>query len=372
MSESAKRKSRKPAEPLYQVLKRDIEEMIRKGRLKPGERVPSESELIARYRVSNTTARRCLDELQAAGWLERKRGKGTFVSRLANVLHRDRVALVIKDILSLAHPFLGTVAGTLERTLEQAGIHVFIVRANPSNQPLNEGLHLSDLLMHEDCHHAIILSNLPLRTLEPLVEQGIKCLGVNVLYLDERIPYIANDFKASKQVCFEELAARGHRRIAVLVEEPSLAEFGVLNSTALVLRAYSDARNRFPELEPQPLVCEIGSIENLAPKLREIMGSGNPPTALACWDELAALDVIRCLSDLSLRVPADVSVVGSKLLPCSHVACVEQPLEQMATLAAEAMLEWMKGNSPQNTLLAPVKFLPRETICAAPVATLIS
>jgi len=351
---------------MYQVLKQDLEEMIRKGDLLPGEKVPSESELIARYKVSNTTARRCLDELQAAGWLERKRGKGTFVSRMATRLHRERVALVVKDFLSLAHPFLATVVGTLEHAFESAGVHVVIVRAKPSADLEEEGQHLADVLEHENCRHAVILSNLPLRMLFPLLERNVCCLGVNTRYLDDRIPHVATDFAATRKTSFMELASRGHKHIAVLAEEPAMADLGVMNSSSMIEIAYDGVRRIFSDLDEHPLLRMVGEGNSLSQIVDDLMNGDPVPTAFVCWDELNALDLIRCLSDRSIRVPQDVSVIGSKLLPVSPVACVDQPLELMARQAVEAMMSWMQGVKPSNRLLGPVGFLPRETISDAP------
>jgi GntR family transcriptional regulator len=42
-------------------------------------KIPSENEIIKKYRVSNTTARRSLQEIEAAGWGTRIKGRGTFV-----------------------------------------------------------------------------------------------------------------------------------------------------------------------------------------------------------------------------------------------------------------------------------------------------
>ncbi len=44
-----------------------------------GAMVPSENDIIAKYKVSNTTARKTLHELEKAGWVTRIKGKGTFV-----------------------------------------------------------------------------------------------------------------------------------------------------------------------------------------------------------------------------------------------------------------------------------------------------
>ncbi len=53
--------------------------MIQQGKIVPGALVLSENEIIEKYKVSNTTARKTLHELEKAGWVTRIKGKGTFV-----------------------------------------------------------------------------------------------------------------------------------------------------------------------------------------------------------------------------------------------------------------------------------------------------
>ena len=50
------------------------------GEWKPGEAIPSELELAARFKVSQGTVRKAIDELAAEGLLVRRQGKGTFVA----------------------------------------------------------------------------------------------------------------------------------------------------------------------------------------------------------------------------------------------------------------------------------------------------
>ena len=65
--------------PKYYQISRQIIAAIRSGRLKPGMQIFSENEIIRKYGVSNTTARRSLQEIERAGWGIRIKGKGTFV-----------------------------------------------------------------------------------------------------------------------------------------------------------------------------------------------------------------------------------------------------------------------------------------------------
>ena len=66
--------------PLYQQIKTLITQGLESGEWKPGEMIPSEVELAARYKVSQGTVRKAIDELAADNLLVRRQGKGTFVA----------------------------------------------------------------------------------------------------------------------------------------------------------------------------------------------------------------------------------------------------------------------------------------------------
>jgi GntR family transcriptional regulator len=53
---------------------------LQAGEWKPGEAIPSEMELAARFRVSQGTVRKAIDELAAGNLVVRRQGKGTFVA----------------------------------------------------------------------------------------------------------------------------------------------------------------------------------------------------------------------------------------------------------------------------------------------------
>lgn len=66
--------------PLYQQIKALILQSLQSGEWKPGEMIPSEMELAARYRVSQGTVRKAIDELAGDNLVARRQGKGTFVT----------------------------------------------------------------------------------------------------------------------------------------------------------------------------------------------------------------------------------------------------------------------------------------------------
>ncbi|MES2879496.1 MAG: GntR family transcriptional regulator [Pseudomonadota bacterium] len=83
--------------PLYQQIKGLILNSLRLGEWKPGEAIPSEMELAARFRVSQGTVRKAIDELAAENLLVRRQGKGTFVATHAEQHVQFRFLKLVPD-----------------------------------------------------------------------------------------------------------------------------------------------------------------------------------------------------------------------------------------------------------------------------------
>lgn len=66
--------------PLYLQIKALVEKSLEDGEWRPGEPIPSETELAARYAVSQGTVRKAVDALASANLVVRRQGKGTFVA----------------------------------------------------------------------------------------------------------------------------------------------------------------------------------------------------------------------------------------------------------------------------------------------------
>lgn len=66
--------------PLYRQIKGLLTRGLKSGEWRPGEPIPSEVELAARYGVSQGTVRKAVDELAAENLLVRRQGRGTFVA----------------------------------------------------------------------------------------------------------------------------------------------------------------------------------------------------------------------------------------------------------------------------------------------------
>jgi len=92
MAERA-RKSRPGALPRYTQIRRALESAIMSGDWPPGHRIPSEQQLLTRYRCSRMTVNKALSALTESGLIVRRRRSGSFVAMPA-----ERSVLQIHDI----------------------------------------------------------------------------------------------------------------------------------------------------------------------------------------------------------------------------------------------------------------------------------
>jgi GntR family transcriptional regulator, transcriptional repressor for pyruvate dehydrogenase complex len=82
-----------------------LEADMREGRLSPGDKLPTESALMARFQVSRTVVREAISHLQAAGRVETRHGIGTFAIALREAEPTFRIApedfATVSDVISL-------------------------------------------------------------------------------------------------------------------------------------------------------------------------------------------------------------------------------------------------------------------------------
>ena len=83
--------------PLYRQIAALITRNLQAGEWQPGQAIPSEQELAARYKVSQGTVRKAVNELAASNLLVRRQGKGTYVATHAEETTQFRFLRLTPD-----------------------------------------------------------------------------------------------------------------------------------------------------------------------------------------------------------------------------------------------------------------------------------
>ena len=110
--------------PIYRQIMRQITEAIAGGRLKAGDKLASHRELSEQLVVAPLTVKKAYDELEALGYLETQRGRGTFVSERLPKPDRARqgeqIQEAARNLLSQAY-LAGLEYSDVLKVLEKAG-----------------------------------------------------------------------------------------------------------------------------------------------------------------------------------------------------------------------------------------------------------
>lgn len=113
---------------IYEEIIEQIRELVTRGELKPGDRLPSERDLVERLKVSRASIREALSALEMMGLLEVRSGEGTFVRKLKP----ESVVAPLAWMLSMEK---GTVLEILEvrKILEVQAVRLAAERAQQSD-----------------------------------------------------------------------------------------------------------------------------------------------------------------------------------------------------------------------------------------------
>ncbi|WP_370331260.1 GntR family transcriptional regulator [Mycolicibacterium hippocampi] len=103
------------AEPAYRLLREQLRDEIGAGRYPHGVRLPTESELVARHRLSRQTVRRAFQDLVAEGVVYRVPGRGTYARESGRYL---RQLGSIEDLMNLSQDTTMEVVRGLTRRVD--------------------------------------------------------------------------------------------------------------------------------------------------------------------------------------------------------------------------------------------------------------
>jgi DNA-binding LacI/PurR family transcriptional regulator len=354
--------------PKYQQVYSALWREIQSGRLKRGDRLPSEADLERRFETSRITVGRAMRDLQIAGLVERRAGSGTYVKapRSAGVLS---FGLLIPDLgeTEIFEPICqGMMASPLAR--EHALVWGSLTSAGQSkgdwawqlcSQYIDRGV------------SGVFFA--PLELLQPTddvnvrIAEAFDAARIPLVLLDRTVaPYpqrghhdlVGIDNRRAGYVITEHLLRMGTRRIAFVAQPTAAATVAAREAGYREALYVNDApvdRSLVHHLDPEE-----------ASEVRAMMESGRPE-GIVCANDRTAARLMRTLGRLDYHVPRDVRLVGiddveyASLLPVP-LTTLRQPTRQIGDAALTAMLERVaRRDLPARDILLHAELIVRES-----------
>lgn len=339
----------KKTPPKYALLKREILGWLESGRLGPDEKMPSEHELAEQFGLSRQTVRQTLGQLVQEGRLYKAQGKGTFVApekKTEPAGGAQTVGLVTTYISSYIFPHI--VRGA-EAAVRARGCRFLLTSTDNDKDKERESL---AMLASQPLSGLIIEptksaeGNPNLAYYLALNNQRIPYVMINASYPEISCPSLIIDDEEGGFAAATHLLELGHRRIAGFFKTDDLQ--GILR-----LRGFMRAHQRAAcMLRPEFVVTYRTEDKEQHPleSVSELLGREQEerPTALVCYNDELALQLLERIRQAGLTVPGDISIVGfddSSLATATEVklTTLVHPKSRMGEDAAAMLFEMIES-----------------------------
>ena len=340
---------------------------IASGEYEPGQRLPSESELVKAFGASRPTVNRALRELQLAGIIERRAGSGSYV-RTDAAARGYTFGLLIPE-LGRTEIFEPICRGMAEAQHE--GPHVLLWGSSLADSPNMEqqaSLACGQLVAKKVS--GVFFAPLELTPQKDAINHKIAAAldraGIPIVLLDRdlvsyparsRYDLVGIDNRRVGYTITNHLLRCGCRRV-VFLGRPGSAP-----TVDARITGYREALAA-ASADLKPGVCRID------PESRDQVKAAltkYKPDGVVCANDFTSAHLLKTLSDLGVQVPSKMRLAGIDDVKYASLLAVplttiHQPCGDMGAIAVNTMLERLRNpNLPARDILLDCRLVIRES-----------
>ncbi|MGX9808897.1 substrate-binding domain-containing protein (plasmid) [Exiguobacterium acetylicum] len=357
----------------YSIVKNHILDWIKDGTVRPGEKIPPESELVQSFQVSRHTIRQAVGELVNEGYLYREQGSGTYCSHVlpkpeAEVIERSNNGKNIGVITTYMSDYIfPSIIRGIESHLASKG---YTLTLSCTDNDVEKERQCLEMMLDRQVDGLIVEPtkssnhNPNIKYYLELEQQNIPYLMINQYYSQLMPPHLMMDDERGGFLAAEHLINLGHERIMGLFKTDDLQ--GVYRMRGF-LRAF---REYNIPLESELIITY--TTEELVPSFYDSIGrlfesEDHRPSAAVCYNDQLALSVLDQLRKLRLSVPQDISLVGyddSVLAVATEVklTSIIHPKQELGRAAAERIIAAVeKKEAPSSHIYEPELIIRNST-----------
>ena len=342
-----------------------LQQELRKGVYSQLNPLPSETAIVRRFGVSRITAVRAMDELRKRGLVWRKRGSGTFATKIARE-ESGRLGLIMPS-LSFGEIF-PPICQSLMRCAQADGYSLVLgdISAASPVRRAREACEVARAFVRQNVAGVILQPLAFLKAPERVTKEIISLFNaaeIPVVLVDRDIPqeaalhdFVGIDNFGAGRALGTHLLKRGAKRVGFLMRP----------KCASVIRDRLDGvRSEVEEScgKVTAMIAEPSDFKTLAPYFTR----RNRPNAVVCESDYVAAQFRNTLVKLGLSVPEDVMLAGFDDVRCAisstpTLTTIRQPCADIARVAYQTLRERMRDASvPARRILLPAPLVVRES-----------
>lgn len=299
-------------------------------------------------RVAEETKKSIYDAANRLGWRPDRR---------ASHLRRNESVLV-GVVSELDQSFQNALVDALYQARHGFELEIFLVAATTHNSEIDA----VRLLLAERCS-AIILTGANLTDEQfAAVARSVPTLSLCRPVTAPGVDTVLSDSRQGMRLAVDHLEQAGHSRIAH-------ASGGSAPATAQRRTAYESAMASAGLKETIQVLQGGDTVAAGIVTADALLGMERPPTAVICYNDMAANGLVRRLQQNGVRVPEDISVVGYDDAPIASdpivsLTTIAQPIAQMAGdalagLTARIASGMLVGAGQEQHITRPTELIVR-------------
>ncbi len=295
--------------PKYQTVIDWVKENIASGKMKYGDRMPSEKDLAEQFGLSRQTIRHATGELVNLHLVTRVQGSGTYIgSTYMPVREEKYMSVAVVSTFYESYIFPPTLKG-IERVLSEKNYSMQV--SFTDNRVHREEEILKNILLKDNVDGIIVepaksaLPNPNIRYYKEIQDRHIPIIFFNAFYPEIQAPCVRIDDVEMSRRASEMLIQNGHRKIAAIFKaddgQGRLRYQGYMN--ALLAAGLDFDQNNIVWIDT-PAVRYLADIGEY------ILHRIDDCTGVVCYNDDVAAQLIDIADRNGISVPEQLSVVG--------------------------------------------------------------
>ena len=324
-------------------------------------RLPTEMEIASEYMVSRQTVRSALRVLEEEGLIEKRQGSGSYIRPRKSESPSRHIAVIATFIDDYIFP---SILHDVQNIFAKNGFSTLIYITENSvgkERKILEELAESniDAILIEGARTALPTPNGKL--FEAFRKKGIPILFFHGIYRNiSSFPSVLDDNEGGGYMLGRYLTGKGHREIAgIFKSDDSQGEeryLGLVKAMTDAGMEINDSRFSWYDTEDRKSIMNGNGYgrDRLMSFIDQIH---NEVTAIACYNDEIAYNLIRILTGRGIRVPEDIAVVSfdnsfySQISPIP-ITSLGHRKSRIGMVAAELLIDMIRGNTVQSAVLS--------------------
>ena len=304
----------------YTQVKKIIQSEIFSGKYKPGSRLPTGAELCDAFNVSHMTVSRALQELVKEGLISRSRSHGTIVCEMSRTF-KGEIFLFISTLS--ANSTFSDLASGLENVLNHNRYRLAIGQTNGdvaktvnyaemiSNSPEVKGVIYAPIGNRNNWEQNDEVIKILKRHNIPIVIAGnLESEAINTYS-----SVSSNHYVTARQLVKHLICVCRRENIFLLGKIPN-------RDQEIIIKGFCDEMKTQKSEKPMNNVILLDSDHSMSAFLKRTMNSNLKPDAFFCLTDIIAMETVKTLEELNIKVPEDIAVTGFGDVPAGQYCSI--------------------------------------------------